>query len=295
MPPYPRFPPEILEHIIFNVLANHCVSTPSVLSSYALVSRLWRARTNGHRFRTVEIYIDDDPTPELQALAEICTSKVWLAHESASRDVQHCTLIRGSRPLNDLDIFERSSERDAAIVAVLQSIFRHCAERCHSQGIATTVGLSICAGNYSTGTSRGFSFQTLGPAIIPALDDLVREANLEHLELDRVWDVPWRFVICPTLVRLQLESVSFVRPDDASAEFALGSRRCILPKLDDIRLEYSPSFMAILSGQGYVTPPPVTKMCIAYDCTRQEQIDYNDLYHLGAQVDSLGLEFTGGE
>ncbi len=36
-------------------------------------------------------------------------------------------------------------------------------------------------------------------------------------------------------------------------------------------------------------------MCIAYDCTRQEQIDYNDLYHLGAQVDSLGLEFTGGE
>ena len=295
MPPQPRFPAEILDHIIYDALANHCVSTPATLSSYALVSRLWRARTNGHRFRAVGIFIDDDTTAELQALAEICTSKVWLAHESVSRDVQHCTLIRGSRPLNNFDMFERSAERDAAVVAVLRSIFRHRAERSHSQGIARTVGLSVYAGNYSTGASRGFYFQTLGPNIVSALDDLVREANLEHLELDRVWDVPWRFVAQPTLTRLQLKCVSFLRPDDASTELVSSLRGCILPKLDDICLEYSPSFMTILSAERYTTPPPVTKMCIAYECTRQEQIDYDSVYHLGSQLDSLGLEFIGGE
>ena len=35
-------------------------------------------------------------------------------------------------------------------------------------------------------------------------------------------------------------------------------------------------------------------MWVVYDCAHQEEISYDALFHLGENVDSLILEFTGG-
>lgn len=290
--PTPQLPIEILDHIISNALEiAHAYVDRSILSSYALVGRLWRARTNAQRYRTIVIYIDGDTTAELQGLANICTSGIWPAHEGVARHVQHCTLMRGLRPRDESATFTRSGVRDAAVVAVLRSIFRHRKERRRGRGI--TAELSLRAGGHASGRSCGFNFHALGSDIISALDDLSRVADLERLELECVLDVPWSVVVSATLTRLQLKCVTFMQPDEASVGL-VAPRECILPNLDDICLERSPSFMAVFSGQMYNTPSPVTKMCIVYDCARQEEIDYDVLYHLGGNVDSLQLEFTGG-
>lgn len=285
-------PIEILDHIISDAIeiAHAYVDRP-ILSSYALVGRLWRARTNAQRYRTIVIYIDSGTTDELQALADICTSAIWPAHEGVARHVQHCTLMRGSRPRDESTTFTRSSVRDAAVVAVLRSIFRHRKERRRGRGI--TAELSLRAGGHTTGSSCGFNFHALGPDVISALVELSRVCDLERLELECVLDVPWSIVVSATLTHLKLKCVTFMQPDEASVGLVT-PRECVLPKLADICLDRSPSFMAVFSGQMYDTPSPITKMCIVYDCVQQEEIDYDALYHLGGNVDSLQLEFTRG-
>ncbi|KJA16358.1 hypothetical protein HYPSUDRAFT_71383 [Hypholoma sublateritium FD-334 SS-4] len=227
----------------------------------------------------------------MQAIADICTTKIWPAHEGVARHVTHCTLMRGARPRDkSVTTFARSGVRDVAVVSVLRSIFRPHSERRRGRG--STAELSLRTGKHFTGGSRGFYFRALGPEIVSALDDLSRAADLKHLRLECVWDVPWSFVVSATLSRLQLQCVTLMPPDEAGVGSA-APRKCILPRLDDICLDRSPSFMAILAGQMYAHPPPVTKMCVVYDCAHQDEISYDALYHLGQNVDSLTLEFSG--
>ncbi|KJA13988.1 hypothetical protein HYPSUDRAFT_72778 [Hypholoma sublateritium FD-334 SS-4] len=288
----PRIPTELVDLIISDALG--CISVvknPSILSSYALVGRLWRNRINARRYYGLHIYLGGHTTSQIQALADICTSKVWSVHESVARQVQHCTLTRGSKDANGVDLFDRSEIREAAIVIVLRNIFRDKTRR----GNGVTAGLRLEVGRICAGGGYGFHFGMLGPNIIAALEDLARTADIENLALERVWGVPWTLLSSATLSYLSLDEVKFLRPRTAGNEGVLLPEMCLLPQLDEIFLNDSPSFIEGFTSQIYRgPPPPVTTMRIAYGTGNQEEAFHDALENLGSKLDCLDITITGG-
>ncbi|KJA16371.1 hypothetical protein HYPSUDRAFT_47392 [Hypholoma sublateritium FD-334 SS-4] len=139
-----------------------------MLSSYALVGRLWRERINAQRFRTQWIFMSGHTTAKLQLLADICTTDIWAAHEGVARHVQALSLHRGSKPTrNPGTRLDKSSVRDAAIAAVLRSLFHDNPWR--ARGVPAV--FSLQAGHLIMGIQWGLDFATLGPDIIAAIDD----------------------------------------------------------------------------------------------------------------------------
>lgn len=282
----PRLPIELLDSIISCALEITPIFDGSaLLAAYALVGRMWRARINARRFRVLCVYIGGHTTAELELLADICTSKIWPTSDGVACHVQVLCMMRGTAPMDDPAIlFERSSARDAAVAGVLRSMFRDKPRRgCRVPGV-----LILDPGRYGTGKTSGFDFATLGPGIIAAMRDLLRTADIECLELRVMWGVPWSFIASAPIRKLYLMNVGFL-PPNADGVGAGASQICVLPELDCIRLEYSPSFITGLTSPMYWPPPPVTTLEITYDTGDSNKEFYDVLYHLGGKLQSLHI------
>ncbi|KJA16376.1 hypothetical protein HYPSUDRAFT_219487 [Hypholoma sublateritium FD-334 SS-4] len=280
----PRLPTELLDSIISHSLGTTCIfEEPALLSSYALVGRLWRERINAQRFRSVRIFMSGHTTAELQLLADICTTDIWARHEGVARHVQALSLYRGSTR-NSGTRLDRSSARDAAIAVVLRSLFRHNPWR--ARGVRAAFTLE--AGNFKTGRTSGFDFATLGPAIIAAMDDLFRTAAVYRIGLTDVWGVPWSFISSANPSDLRLDTVTF-HPRSGEGVGLLVPGKHLLPNLDHVSLRESPSFATGITSPVCLPPPPVTSLEIVYDIGDHNKKTYDVLYHLGGKLESLNI------
>ncbi len=269
----PRLPTELVDAVIDNALEGCLFSDDfSGLSSYALVGRLWRDRVNSLRYRGLCIYLGGHTTAQLQALADICTTNIWPAHEGVARKVQHCTLARGCKESGDDDMFDGSRAREEAIVAVLRSIFRNKIHRAR-------FSFRLQAGKFYTGERYGVCyFNTLGPNIITALEDLLRTTYIRTLHVECIRGIPWSFVSSfVTLKDLNLDEVKFRRKKKTKVAVA-SSENCLMRKLIYITMKDCPSFIKALTSQKFGPPPHVSTMEIAYFADHREKVFHRALY-----------------
>ena len=283
---FPRLPIEIIDSIIHDALnITTSAGEASIRSSYAQVGHLWRNRVNARRYCKLRVYMAGH-TSQLRALADICTSKVWLPQESVVRHVQGFTLHCGSKSLGGTCL-DRTAVGDAAIAAVLRSIFLDKSKR----GRRTTASFSL-VGHYSN-LSR-FHFDSFGPDITAAMNDIVRVAEVEKLALYTISGVPLNLISSPTLDSLILKEVKFLLPDEEGAD-EVEPQNCLLPKLDSIALQDSPSFVEWLVTEPQGPPPPLATMTITYETGNLDGVFYDALYRLGGNLESLFIEVIGGE
>lgn len=284
---FPRLPIEVVDSIIHDALdITTSAGDASNRSSYAQVGHLWRNRVNARRYRKLHLYMAGHTIAHLRALVDICTSKVWLPHEGVVRHVQGFTLDCGTKS-SEGTCLDRAAVGDAAIATVLRSIFPDKSK----SGRRTTASLSI-VGHYCN--SSRFHFDTFGPDIIAALNDIGRVAEIEKLALFTISGVPLDLISSPTLDSLVLKEVQFLLLDEEGAD-EIEPHNCLLPKLDSIALQDSPSFVEWLTIEPRGPPPPLTTMTTTYETGNMDDVFYDALYRLGANLESLFIEVIGGE
>ena len=293
----PRLPTELVDSVIDNALDGRLFSDDfSDLSSYALVGRLWRDRVNSIRYRRLCIYLGGHTTAQLRALADICTTKIWPPHEGVARHVQYCALERGCKERGDTtDLFDVSSAREEAIVAVLRSIFRNKIHR----GYRVSSGLSLKAGNfYASGRPHSAMpcyFNTLGPNITVALEDILRTTDIESLHVEYISGIPWNFVSSfVTLKDLILNEVKFRWKKKTNVGVA-ALENYLMPKLVYVNMKDCPTFINALTSQKFGPPPQVSRLEIAYFAEHREYVLHDALYLFGSTLESLAISITGGE
>ncbi len=186
-------------------------------------------------------------------------------------------------------MFDGSRAREEAIVAVLRSIFRNKIHRAR-------FSFRLQAGKFYTGERYGVCyFNTLGPNIITALEDLLRTTYIRTLHVECIRGIPWSFVSSfVTLKDLSLDEVKFRRKKKTKVAVA-SSENCLMRKLIYITMKDCPSFIKALTSQKSGPPPHVSTMEIAYFAEHREKVFHRALYLFGSTLESLVISITGGE